>query len=655
MKTSSSFPYPRLLLAMFALGLTALAQPPPANTEKSAPPAQTPQPADAETAPAPAPTPPPAAEAEKPDDEKPLRRIDEPVEPERRRSRARRSTSGSGPTFGDHAVTKGKRVQEAVSILGSTTVEGEVAHDAVSVLGATKIGPDAKVGGAAVAVLGRLEVRGEVDQGAVSVLGSAIIDGRVGQEVVCVLGDLHLGPNAVIDGDIVHVGGTLTKDPRAVVNGNEVRVPIGKLEVDWLVAYVRHCVMLGRPLAFASELGWAWLIAFGFLAFYLLLAVLFTRPLTKCVETLETRPGESILAAVLTVLLTPVAIVLLCFTVIGIVLVPFVLLGLVFAGLFGKATMLAWAGRRFTKLLGDGVASHLVFAVLIGGLLVLLLYTVPVFGFLLMKLLGWLGMGVVVYTMLLAMKRPKPVGAAAGVGGGGGGGATPEMAPTVPPSGPSPSAPVSAVAPMAMPPAGTFGAAPDTPSPAVSGLVATPPPAPEPPPVAAGFVPPVAGVVPPSTPPAPQVAPAGVPRQPVLIASTLPRAGFFIRLGALLLDIVLLAVVAAFFVNLVPRPLRVFGFDPPGMLPLLAIYGAVMWKLKGTTIGGIVCGLKVVRVDNRPLDWPTAIVRALGCFLSFVVVGLGFIWVAIDDEKQSWHDKIAGTTVVHVPKGVSLL
>jgi uncharacterized RDD family membrane protein YckC len=71
--------------------------------------------------------------------------------------------------------------------------------------------------------------------------------------------------------------------------------------------------------------------------------------------------------------------------------------------------------------------------------------------------------------------------------------------------------------------------------------------------------------------------------------------------------------------------------------------------------GGIVCGLKVVRLDDRPIDWGTAIVRALGCFLSFVVLCLGFLWVVFDDQRQSWHDKIAGTTVVRVPKGVSLV
>jgi len=93
----------------------------------------------------------------------------------------------------------------------------------------------------------------------------------------------------------------------------------------------------------------------------------------------------------------------------------------------------------------------------------------------------------------------------------------------------------------------------------------------------------------------------------------------------------------------------------PLMFPLLAGYAAAMWKYKGTTIGGIICGLKVVRLDDRPLDWPTAVVRALGCFLSMALAGLGFLWVVFDPEKQSWHDKIAGTTVVRMPKGVSLL
>jgi uncharacterized RDD family membrane protein YckC len=106
-------------------------------------------------------------------------------------------------------------------------------------------------------------------------------------------------------------------------------------------------------------------------------------------------------------------------------------------------------------------------------------------------------------------------------------------------------------------------------------------------------------------------------------------------MGALLIDVILVG-----FAMSVLRPFGDFH------IVILAIYGAVMWTLRGTTVGGIVFDLQVVRVDGRPLDWETAIVRALGCFLSLAVVGLGFIWIALDNNHQAWHDKIAGTVVV---------
>jgi uncharacterized RDD family membrane protein YckC len=90
------------------------------------------------------------------------------------------------------------------------------------------------------------------------------------------------------------------------------------------------------------------------------------------------------------------------------------------------------------------------------------------------------------------------------------------------------------------------------------------------------------------------------------------------------------------------------------LLLLLPLYGAVMWKLKGTTVGGAVCHLKVVRLDGRPIDWGTALVRGLGCLLSSLA-GLGFFWIAVDPQRQGWHDKIAGTVVVQVPEAVPLL
>lgn len=88
----------------------------------------------------------------------------------------------------------------------------------------------------------------------------------------------------------------------------------------------------------------------------------------------------------------------------------------------------------------------------------------------------------------------------------------------------------------------------------------------------------------------------------------------------------------------------------PWFFIALATYGALLWKHRGTTVGGTICRIQVVRTDDAPMDWNTAVVRALGCILSAFAAGLGFIWIAIDRDQESWHDKISGTVVVRVPK-----
>lgn len=91
------------------------------------------------------------------------------------------------------------------------------------------------------------------------------------------------------------------------------------------------------------------------------------------------------------------------------------------------------------------------------------------------------------------------------------------------------------------------------------------------------------------------------------------------------------------------------------IVPLWIAYHVGMWTWKGTTIGGVILGLKVVRVDGQPLEFGVALVRSLAAILSFVAMAVGFFWAGWSREKQSWHDKIAGTIIVKAPKGFSLL
>lgn len=121
----------------------------------------------------------------------------------------------------------------------------------------------------------------------------------------------------------------------------------------------------------------------------------------------------------------------------------------------------------------------------------------------------------------------------------------------------------------------------------------------------------------------------------------LPRAGFWIRLAATALDAILLTYILVF----------------TGKLFILfwVTYHVAMWTWKGTTIGGIICRLKVVRLDGRQVDFGAALVRSLAAFFSAVALGLGFFWVGWTREKQSWHDMIAGTVIARVPQSIHLV
>jgi uncharacterized RDD family membrane protein YckC len=90
--------------------------------------------------------------------------------------------------------------------------------------------------------------------------------------------------------------------------------------------------------------------------------------------------------------------------------------------------------------------------------------------------------------------------------------------------------------------------------------------------------------------------------------------------------------------------------------PIVALaYFAGMWAWKQTTIGGIVLGLKVLRLDGGPITFAVALVRGLAAGFSIFVLFLGFLWIAWDKDKQGWHDKIAGTVVLKLPRGTPLV
>ncbi|MSU52915.1 MAG: hypothetical protein CK548_04580 [Opitutia bacterium] len=530
-----------------------------------------------------------------------------------------------GPAAADLGKPTLRRLDAAPEAASPTSIKKTVRAnknsggdpDRVTVFSENVIGAEEKVAGEAVAIMGDLRIDGEVRRDAVAVMGSVAINGKVGGEVVAVMGDVVLGPKAEVDGDVVAIGGTLQRDPGAIVGGEVTRVGVGKLSVAKLQtpaamrAWWDHALGHGALFGFGAGLGWLAVPVLLALGFYALLALVFPGGIQRTGDLLVQRPGAVVLLALLTVMALPVLFILLLITVVGIPVALFGLpAGIVVGVGFGQAAIYGLVGR---KLMQD--RAPLAVSVLIGGIVFALLFAAPVVGLALAVLTAALGLGCSIAALLTAGKSP----------------ATPTL-------------PVVPFAPPVVPATGAMGAAATAASgngftgPVGNETMAAPSPAPAP--QSAGFG--TAEQVPPMMNAAASSAAMPSPVITMTPNVTLPRAGFWIRAAALLIDLILIGVI--------------FGPLSAGhlILPGLAAYGAVMWKYKGTTIGGIVCGLRVVRLDERPLDWPTTVVRALGCFLSLAVAGLGFVWVVFDSECQSWHDKIAGTVVVRA-RGTSLV
>ena len=148
--------------------------------------------------------------------------------------------------------------------------------------------------------------------------------------------------------------------------------------------------------------------------------------------------------------------------------------------------------------------------------------------------------------------------------------------------------------------------------------------------------------------PGPASPPIDLPPPPPLYSEGLaryPRATFLDRLAAFALDCVLVAIANALLdMN------REEGF----FFVLLLFYHIAFWAWRGTTLGGIICNLRVIRTHGAELRPADAVVRGLSSVFSLAALGIGCLWMLQDREHQMWHDKIAGTLVVKVPKDLVL-
>lgn len=137
-------------------------------------------------------------------------------------------------------------------------------------------------------------------------------------------------------------------------------------------------------------------------------------------------------------------------------------------------------------------------------------------------------------------------------------------------------------------------------------------------------------------------------------------AGFWVRVGASLIDILIMMVAIypllwLFYhgdwdlilaTGLSEQP-QVVWFDILMNYILPFLYTILVWMLWSASPGKILLGMKIVDANTgNPLNLKQALIRYIGYFPAMLVFMIGIFWVAFDKRKQGWHDKMANTVVI---------
>ena len=141
-------------------------------------------------------------------------------------------------------------------------------------------------------------------------------------------------------------------------------------------------------------------------------------------------------------------------------------------------------------------------------------------------------------------------------------------------------------------------------------------------------------------------------------------AGFWIRAAAVLIDTIILSFVMAVPLTLIyganywesDAPVQGFwDFIFTWVLPLVATIW--FWLRYCATPGKIIFKLSIVDANTfGPISISQAVGRYFAYILSALPFFLGYFWVAFDNKKQSWHDRLASTVVIcnRKPKNIDV-
>jgi len=218
---------------------------------------------------------------------------------------------------------------------------------------------------------------------AMAIGGNVNVNGTVKEDVTAVGGDVTLSKTAIVNGNVVSVGGKVIRENGSQIIGkaSEVPIPAGYI--------INGFTVLVAIIGIVSFL--------AFLVLAIVLSAFCFKQIGRISFSIEKQVWWALLTGILALFIIPLSFVILIFSIIGILLIPLYIILLVIAGIFGYISIAQLVGKKVLKafkILRQPMAIEVVF----GLVLLTLLSLVPFVGMLIKCLVMLIGFGAVVIT-----------------------------------------------------------------------------------------------------------------------------------------------------------------------------------------------------------------------------------------------------------------
>lgn len=292
------------------------------------------------------------------------------------------TVNGDVLAAGGNVSVTGKVAGNIRVVGGQIVISGSVGRNVATVGGSTVIEDPAKVGGSLVSAGGSISVLSPIGQGATFAGNMVTIDTSIGGNVVAGVRDLSISPGSHIAGSLNYWSAAKANVPNGVVGKNITHHQIPSRQ---------NAQRQQKAGAFISGFMLLWEVV-GFISAFIigLLLLWFVPHYMQYVYTeVTTRFWITLGIGVLTVILVPIAVVILFLTIVGIPLAILLLLAFIIFALLIKVLVSYVIGK---KLLPD----RTVLALFVGLVIYSVISIIPVIGGLWDLLALFVGMGAMV-------------------------------------------------------------------------------------------------------------------------------------------------------------------------------------------------------------------------------------------------------------------